>query len=198
MSYTIEYNRKIYKWRDKYSEDNYILLIREGDNNVRDADTGLRSKEWHFITTGWEYCLWEKIGERSGYCEGGSIQRAKGFEADYISIEDYIALYRKAIKNAKPLNKILEDFNIEVIIELKDGIGLNKYKKNNYQYFELESIQQYKEKYNFKNIGKNYYYKDIKDYIFYIKTLEEFLDLYRIPRGKYGSDYYCYLYFRKI
>jgi hypothetical protein len=189
MSYTIEYNRKVFWWKDEdknFNERNYLLLIRQGDNNVRDADTGLRSKSWDFIACGWEYQMWVKIGKRAGYTEGGGLQRAKGFESERISIEDYIALYRKAIKNAKPLEKIFSVFSVKFIIERKKVIQGE---------YESEKVNAALKKYKFKYAGRDYYYKDVKIYSLPITNTGDFIYCLGIPCGRYASDLYAHFYF---
>jgi len=189
MSYTIEYNRKVYWWEEdtQFSTRNYLLLIRQGDNNVRDADTGLRSKDWELITYGWEYQLWEKIGERAGYTEGGSLQRANGFGTKSFSIEDYIALYRRAIKNAAPLEKIFDFFSaIDFTIERKKVIQSE---------YDAEKINEAFKKYRFRYVGRSYYHEDIKRYSLPITNIKDLIYCMGLPRGRYASDLYTYFYF---
>lgn len=181
MSYTIEYNRKIFYWYDTRSgERNYLLLVREGENNDRDAYTGLRSKDWHIIAQGWEPLLWTKIGERAGYTEGGMLQKAKGFESEYISIEDYIAVYRKAIKNAKPIEQNFDSFSkIDVYIEREKDI-ISEY--------ESKVINEALRKYKFQYFGRDHYYKNVRRYFLSITNPKDLLYFLRLPRGEWGSD----------
>ena len=119
MSYSIEYAREVYKEpAEKGGDANYLLLIKQGDNNCYDA-SGLRARHWNFVDWGWEYSLWYHIGERGGACEGGSLQRANGWkDTKWIKIEDYIALYRKAIRLARPLDEVFDSFDIRYEVEV--------------------------------------------------------------------------------
>ncbi len=190
MSYTIEYGRKVYWWPDGFDrrEKNYLLLICQGDNNVWDADLKRRSRDWEVIACGWEYQLWEKIGERAGYTEGGSLQRGVGFGIQRISIEEYIALYRKAIKDARAIERIFNDFlRIDFIIKKKEVIS-NKY--------EAEAVNKAFDRFRFKHIGKDYYHEDIEEYSYTVTNVEDLLYcLLELPRGRYASDLYTSFYF---
>lgn len=120
MSYLIEYNRKVYKHQeDGDYEPNYVLLVREGDNNVFEMN-GVRVKDWHVIAYGWAYTLWEVIAERAGYTMGGHLQVPDGWDTKWIDICEYIERHRKAIKNAKPIENIFKDFkSIDFVINIR-------------------------------------------------------------------------------
>lgn len=203
MSYTIEYNRKVYIDKEKNeTEPNYLLLIKQGDSNVYDPVTKLRARDWDFIVYGWEYRLWNEIGRRGGATEGGSLQRAVGWQGTkWWSIEEYIALYRKAIKNAKPIEKILEDFDIEVEINIVDeNKEKTKEDEKEYKYdeYEMKKVQEFLKKYQFQEDGYQYYYPQIKRWIRKIETLEEFKDyLNHLTRGQYGTGLWTELHFHE-
>ena len=190
MSCTIEYNRKVYidKSEDS-SHPDYLLLIRQGDNNIRETRTGLRAKDWGFISYGWEYQLWQELGERAGSCEGGSLQRAKGFEYANISIEDYIALYRKAIKNAKPIENLIKDFEITFKITKKVKI------KDEY---DRKKIKESLKKYKFIKRGKYYYDKNYTEYTYPIKSIQDFKDLMKLGKGSWDGDFRTHFHFKRI
>jgi len=201
MSYTIEYNRKIYidKEKDEVSPV-YLLLIKQGDSNVYDPATGLRDRGWDLIKYGGEYQLWNVIGERGGTTEGGGLQKAVGWKGtESWRIEDYIALYRKAIKNAKPIEKVLEDFDVYAIIRTIDKEkekSEEDEKKYNYNNYEMEQVQKIFKKYKFSEDGYEYYCPQIKRWKRKIETLEEFRDyLENLPKGKYGSGLWTDLWF---
>ena len=182
MSYGIEYNRELF-FLEKKGKKEYFLFIREGDNNVFDAITNLRVKKWYFVEKGDLADIWKIIGQRGGYCEGGCLQRAKGWnDTLQISIEDYIKLYRSKLKNAKPLEIFLNKFTIEAYVYIKDNYPtLNE---------KIELLRKFIGDYNMRYTGTNYYYdKDKKQYIYTIKNYEELLDfLNNYPRG-YNEDY---------
>lgn len=188
MSYTIEYNRKVYFWDNEYNETNFLLLIRQGDNNVRESDTGLREKEWNLEASGWESNLWERICKRAGATAGGNIQRAKGYDTESFSIENYIALYRKAIKNAKPISNLLNEFGIEFYIS-KDVRATDS--------FALEKLSAALAKYADKfKAEEDSYTPSTTNFFMPITTLEDFLwCLQNVPSGKYV---YPRFYFNKV
>ncbi|MED4404095.1 hypothetical protein [Metabacillus fastidiosus] len=114
MSFTVEYNRVIYK-KDRHT---MVLLVKQGDSNVYDSHSNLRAKHWRLAAAGSEKELWKEIGIRSGSTEGGALQRAKGWnETVWWKIEDYIKLYRSKIANAKPIDSLLTDFSLTLVIE---------------------------------------------------------------------------------
>ena len=165
MSYSIEYNREIFFLEE--GEREYFLFIREGDNNVRDSITNLRAKSWYFVVKGDLADIWKIIGQRGGYCEGGGLQKAKGWNDTLkMTIEDYIKLYRSKLKNAKPLEVFLDRFTIEAYVYIEDKCPtLNE---------KVELLQKFIGDYNMRYTGTNYYYdKDKKQYIHTIKDYEE-------------------------
>lgn len=122
MSYTIEYNKQVF-YKEFDNQKIYFLFVRRGDNNVRDAYTNLRSKRWCLVTKGTEKELWKYIGGLLGSVEGGMIQKSKGWEeTEWYTAEEYIKQYRSKIKNAKPLETMLESFDIGVTIYLREGV----------------------------------------------------------------------------
>lgn len=168
MSYTIEYNREIF-----FTEENnikkYFLFIRHGDNNVFEIDTNLRAKGWSFITKGNINEMWKTIGYYGGFCEGGGLQKAKGWrDTIAITIEDYIKIYRSKLKNAKPLKTFLDKFTIKPYIYIKDD-----YPKLNEKACVLRDFIK---KYDMQSIGINYYEKEQKHYVYNIDDYEELLD----------------------
>ena len=181
MSYTIEYNREIF-FTESDGAKEYFLFIRQGDNNVYEANN-LRAKDWYYVIGGDINALWKKIGYRGGWCEGGSLQRAKGWsDTVWMTIEEYIALYRSKIRNAKPLETFLDKFKIEAYAYIKDSYTNPRE--------EVEVISRFIKDYNMQHIGVGFYDKDKKHYIYKIKNYEELLDfLKNYPRG-YNSDYH--------
>lgn len=185
MSFEIEYGRKVYirKPDKNSSEPNLLLLIKEGSNNVRDGQTGLRVRDWNLITYGWEYRLWIEIGKRAGHTEGGSIQKAdRGSSYKNIKIEDYIAIYRKAIKRAKPMERLFEDFYVSVAVILQGNIK-GKFKEA----LELKRLTKAFKELKFKSDGREYYYPKARRFIAPITNLKELDILLTIPKGNYGS-----------
>lgn len=119
MSYSIEYRRRVYYEEDgQSSERNYILLLEEGDNNVRDSDSGRRSRDWCFQAYGWNYSIIQDICKRAGYCEGGSLQPG----GKWMSPENYLKRYRREIKNAKPFSEFIKEFHTrEFVVTVLKG-----------------------------------------------------------------------------
>lgn len=119
MSYTIEYNRKVYRVPGDYGAVSYLLLARRGDNNVFGSD-GLRCKDWYLDFFGDVSDFWPHVGRNAGHCHGGGLQRAVGWmETKYISVEEYIAIYRKAFWAAKPITDIFSDFEVTLNVVLR-------------------------------------------------------------------------------
>lgn len=99
MSYTIEYSAEVYKepaeW-EQSSENSYLLIITQGDNNVYEADNRRRARETDIVSYGWNYSVIQHICNRAGACEGGSLV----INGKSITPEGYIKRYRDKIKNA--------------------------------------------------------------------------------------------------
>lgn len=193
MSYEIEYNREVYfvDGKDGWEKD-YFLLIKQGSNNCYEADSGMRERSWDLRANGWEYQLWYEIGSRGGGVEGGGLQRAVGWtETKRWTIEEYIALYRKAIKNAKPLTEMFKKFEIEYRISARDTI------KDEYG---DKKIKELIAKYQMIQDGVEYYHEDIKRYKINVENAETFLSIWKAGglTGRYGTDYWGYFYFKRL
>jgi len=200
MSYTIEYNRKVYRKKGKEKndrDDDLLLLIRQGDNNCREAKSGLRVKDWDLIKFGWNYQIIQEVCERAGSCEGGSLQKAKGFESEWISPENYLAVYRKKIENAKPIDDLLKDFKVEVMIYRKEKFSEKEMEK--IRKYDLEIIDDLLKKYKKDYALNEYYYdKKIKTYRRELKSLDEFYEFLKSPNWKSNNCYYCSWIFTPI
>lgn len=179
MSYTIEYNKQVFYVKNEENEKIYFLFIRQGDNNVRDAYTKLRSKEWYLSTVGTEKELWKEIGRRLGSINGGGLQKAKGWEdTAYFTPEEYIKQYRSKIKNAKPLEKMLETFRVYPYIY----IGETFKDESDKEYEEL--LRLFIEKYDMKDMGSDYYDPERIQFKTQVNDVESMKDFFiNMPRG---------------
>lgn len=110
MSFTLEYNRIIYKDRES---GQLFLLNKWGANNVWDRHLNLRPSDWHLLPFTSKAEFWEEIGDRLYSIKGGMIQQAVGWQ-DYRCFQpmQYVKLYRSKLKNAKPLSRFFEDFEL--------------------------------------------------------------------------------------
>jgi len=209
MSYTIEYGRKIFYTETKplFNGDEgriYYLLIKEGDNNVWDADMRKRSRSWDLVLVGYKYQIIELICCRAGACEGGALQRPKGWRNTVgITPEDYLALYREEIRKAKPLEDIFKFFSVDAVIKaLKDeyeskiDVKNEKYSKGKI----VEAIQKYNDWRKIKDI-----YENDPEYDFYersITTVDDMIYISGLPTWRHGSNYYYHTFnfheFKKI
>lgn len=181
MSYTLEYNRIVYK----DSKKNFLLLIKQGDNNCYDLNSNLRSRNWYLVAAGTEKGLWKEIGKRAGSTEGGSLQRAVGWnDSKWWSIEDYVKLYRSKIANARDMKQILDDFHIRFIIEKSDKISDGKLSAQ-----VAEMINSFEFTYK----GTNYYNKERKIFEKTVRTLDE-LSFFcgKISRNPDQDEIHCY------
>lgn len=161
MSYTLEYNRIVYKDCTK----SFLLLIKQGDSNSYELNSNLRSRDWYLVASGTEKELWKEIGKRAGSTEGGGLQRAVGWnDSKWWSIEDYVKLYRSKIANARDMKQILDDFQIRFVIEKSDTIVDEKL---NSQIDEMINSVDFTYK------GTNYYNKDRKIFEKTVRTLDE-------------------------
>ena len=180
MSYTIEYTRRIYfmpnEW-DKRERD-YILLIKQGDNNVFEAERpNIKVKDWYLEAFGWEYVLWERIGERAGATMGGSLQMANGFGSKWLDIEDYIRIYKKAIKEAKPIERIFRDFTqISIYIEIRGDKEKHPTIDMIKDEYERERLKKYLEKYNLSLEKADYFGEKVLILRRAISTAQQLLD----------------------
>ncbi|MBP1931763.1 hypothetical protein [Ammoniphilus resinae] len=165
MSYSIEYNRAIYKDDEGFM----MLFIKQGDNNVWESDNKQRARDWSLVEHGSEKELWKYLGSRAGYTMGGGLQRAAGWtDTKSMEIEEYIKIYRSKIKNAKPLERVLEDFSISLVIYKRDVIADS----------ELETkILTVIDHYGLTSYGSHYYDREKKKYRYSISSVGELRNL---------------------
>ena len=121
MSSNIEFKRKVYRIphnNKDLGEDNLLAFQLFGESNVRDADTGAISKSWRFLNYGWEYSLIKEVCSWAGDTEGGMLTLG----GRSTKPENYLSLWRKAIKEAGTWDIFLKDFSIrEGCIEYPKG-----------------------------------------------------------------------------
>lgn len=185
MSYTIEYNKQVFYTENEDKQKIYFLFIRQGDNNVWDAHTNLRAKDWFLSTVGTEKELWKEIGRRLGSINGGGLQKAQGWgDAVYFTPEEYIKQYRSKIKNAKPLEKMLESFRVYPFISIRE-------------IFENESdkerevlLRQFIEKYDMKEMGSDYYSPERIQHRTELTDVEGLKDFFMNMPRHWNSDFH--------
>ncbi len=119
MSYTIDYNRAVFECGD----DKVLALWKRGDNNTYTycgvGNQQVRSRDWGIFHYGSVADFWIRVGQLGGVCEGGSLQRAKGWsETSCMTIEQYIAVYRKAFRKRLPLRDLRAHFSVSAEIKL--------------------------------------------------------------------------------
>jgi hypothetical protein len=149
MSYTIEYNAEVYKvpaeWESS-SENSYLLIITQGDNNVYEADNKRRARDTDIVAFGWAYSVIGKVCYRAAACEGGGLV----INGKSITPEGYIKRFRDKIKSA-PL--IIDFFNQHKTARFKiDPDPESTYDK--------ERLEKYKD---YITEESNYYDKDKKE-----------------------------------
>ncbi|WCK57524.1 hypothetical protein PP175_26020 (plasmid) [Aneurinibacillus sp. Ricciae_BoGa-3] len=183
MSYTIEYNKQIF-FIPNGEEKLYFLFVRQGDNNVYEANNTVRAKSWYFVEVGTEKELWKRIGSWAGAVEGGGIQKAVGWQdTKWYTIEEYIKQYRSKFKNAKPLETMLDTFEAVANILMRNTFTNERDKE-----FE-PTLRHFVEKYQMQESGCDYYDKEKIRYRVSIKDTEMLKDfLLNLPE-RWGKDY---------
>ena len=91
MKAVYELDRVIYDFDEETnrSEDKLLLVKEEVNNGI----------QWKPLVKGWEYSLWYDIGERGGLAEAEELLIQVDGNIQAIKIEDYVALYKKLLKN---------------------------------------------------------------------------------------------------
>ena len=111
MSYTIEYSAEVYKepaeWKQS-SENSYVVIVTQGDNNVYEADNSRRARETDIVAYGWNYSIIGTVCNRAGACEGGGLV----INGKSITPEEYIKRYRTKIKNAPLITEFFKQGKI--------------------------------------------------------------------------------------
>ncbi len=159
MSYEIEYSGGLFRVPKEMetSEDNFLLVITQGCNNVRES-TGRRARSTYLVSYGWEYSIIGEICKRAGSTEGGGLVLRNGSTTP----ENYLKMYRKRIKNANSIQDLISlnqtarikvkpklvDWEEKVLDELKEFAKKEKDYYNNSDLTFLEipinSIENFK------------------------------------------------------
>ena len=183
MGYSIEYNRMAF-YKNDNGDNSYYLFVQEGDSNYWDSE-GILVKNWFFIAKGYQYRIMQKICQRAGFCEGGLLQKARSFNGGvWIKPETYIALHREEIKNAKPLESILNFFRIDCTIKLLKEEYESKYQAiltGHEKYVKselLDVIKQHDNLYQYDDGEFNVYEK-------YMKTPDDFDYFTSLPESEH-------------
>ena len=188
MSYTIEYNKKIYHYTDENNIKKYVWLCKYGDNNVYDSDTNLRARSWNLIIAGTIQELWKEIGKSAGSVAGGCLQKAVGWsDTRWYTIEEYIKQYRSKVKNSKPIEGLLYDFSVDVSIYLKEKYEaelLTEEVKN-----KIDKLKTFIKKYEMKSGSYHYYHKNLREHYMHIKEVKQLIDLIDNLQQEYGNEY---------
>jgi len=112
MSSNIKFKRKIYRIPQEQKtwtgEDDLFAIQLMGESNVRDVDSGVISKSWRMFNYGWEYSLIGEVCKWAGDTEGGMLILG----GRRTTLENYLRLWRKAIKEAGTWEEFLKDFFI--------------------------------------------------------------------------------------
>ena len=102
---------------------------------------------------------------------------ARGFGTRWIDIEDYIKIYKKAIKNAKPLEQIFRDFaQISIYIEIRGDTenypSIDEIKDK----YERKKLEEYLKKYNLSLEKADYFGEKVLILRRAISTAQQLLD----------------------
>ncbi|MES2331212.1 MAG: hypothetical protein V4539_16525 [Bacteroidota bacterium] len=108
MSYTIEYERKVFVLAEGIKvpagfgrieharhQNDYFLFIKEGCNNIDP-----RPEEWTLSAWGWNYEIIAKVCARAAWTESGCLKMTNGNTTP----EAYLKMYRKEIEDASPFS----------------------------------------------------------------------------------------------
>lgn len=165
MSYTIEYNRKVFVGKSPADWDNepcYYLFILQGDNNVYESTPQggqRRARDWVLVNVGATWQIINEICRRAGSTEGGSLQYVGG---RWTTPEKYLARYRKEIQKAKPLERLFEELPLRTA-----SIIFPRKAKTDYIEEKLNEVRQ-----TFKR-ATNWY--EHERYTLSLKTLEDLM-----------------------
>jgi len=131
MSYTIEYKRFVFEEKDEH-ENRFWAFVQEGDSNVFDAGTHRRSRDWTLMSYGTASHIIGEVCRRAAATESRSLQ----FPGErYISPEEYLATWRKAMQEVIPFHNILSALPIYA-----GGIILHQKTSNKYEQENVEKI----------------------------------------------------------
>ena len=151
MSYEIEHKKKVIVLEGRYSESDYFAMHEMASNNVRP-----RTWSWCFMGFGWKYSVIQEVCRVAGFCEGGSIV----CYGKWITPENYIKSWRRAIKNAVPFEEFIKHNNLRLFLATKDKIDIRKQKSWNKE--KLKKLKRFKKEKNPYSDNGIKYYIDVK------------------------------------
>jgi hypothetical protein len=138
MGHVIEKDRAVFEFREREgSEADLLLLVKE---SVLEGGAGFSADTWQCLGLSWEYALWPEIGERAGLCEVGRLSVNQDLTGETpTNMEEYITLYREAIKCARSAGDFFARFNVSAVIDSHgdglDGVTDDKYGRESLEKF---------------------------------------------------------------
>ena len=130
MSYSIDYQRKAYRYKDRYGEECFVVLVERGDNNVWESNNRRRARHWRVTAHGARWDVYQRITEYCSCIAGGSlrlvnVRRSGDYARDIMA---GIRKYDRALKAAVPLEMIFREHALRAETMVGgNGKSLEKY-----------------------------------------------------------------------
>lgn len=107
MSTQLDYQRRAYKYVDKYNEPCYVVLHEAGSSNCFDARTGRRARDWQVLADGWMYSVCGRITRYAASAAGGMLHLGGmgRHHSNFTDVKKVIRVYEKVIANALPIEQ---------------------------------------------------------------------------------------------
>lgn len=135
MGIIAEIDRAVFQFQENSSSEADLLLLVKDCAAGEDACAATGS--WKCLGLSWEYALWPAIGERAGLCEVGRLI-VRNISC---TMEEYISLFRMAIKKAQRGAEFFARFSVSAVIDISEGYAQGDiYKGGDYERECLESF----------------------------------------------------------
>lgn len=129
----VEIKREIYAFEVGNNCDNKFLIIEE------ELDGKLQLQ----VYKSWDYGMWPYLGERGAMCEVGELLVRENGQDKKISIEDYIKIYRKAFEKEKPIERIFDNYKINLVAKRdKKYDEENRFYIRDFDKYNLEVVKE--------------------------------------------------------
>ncbi|WCK57522.1 hypothetical protein PP175_26010 (plasmid) [Aneurinibacillus sp. Ricciae_BoGa-3] len=94
---------------------------------------------WKAVRKGWEYNIWQEVGNRGGLCEAQEILLLENEGEKKAPIEAYVQLYRELMEKQVPIANVFDRFAIKVKASRKKE-GVKDYILERFDEYEMEQV----------------------------------------------------------
>lgn len=106
MSTSLDYQRKAYRYSDKFNDVCFVVLCEAGCSNVFELN-GRRARKWYVLADGPQYFVYAEIVRYAAHAIGGMLKLNKmgKWHSDFTDALQVIRVYKKVFDCALPIEQ---------------------------------------------------------------------------------------------